>query len=81
MGEDTIPLKCKTDPGALGDCFYQYDNPSNSELYFGRKVLAVSYGGSLQLFGKKGSTFDGLDPNAFEHRQKSWTRLTTNPWP
>jgi hypothetical protein len=29
-------------------------NPSNSFGQFGRKVLAVSYGGSLKLFGKKG---------------------------
>ena len=58
------PTSCKPnsqDP--RGDCFYQYDDPSVSTLYFGRKTLAVSYGGTLQLFGEKGSTFDGLTPN------------------
>jgi hypothetical protein len=75
MGQ-IYPSGCKTDP-VLGDCFYQYDNPNKSDLYFGRKVLAVSYGGTLQLFGKKGSTFDGLDPTP-SSTGKSWTRLTTN---
>src|ERR1039458_6416526 len=75
MGQ-IYPTGCKTDP-VLGDCFYQYDNPNKSDLYFGRKVLAVSYGGTLQLFGKKGSTFDGLDPTP-SSTGKSWTRLTTN---
>ena len=79
MGE-IYPSGCKTDP-VLGDCFYQYDDPGKSDLYFGRKVLAVSYGGTLQLFGKKGSTFDGLDPTP-SSTGKSWTRLITNlkPW-
>ena len=57
-----------------GDCFYQYDNPSISTLYFGRKTLAVSYGGMLRLFGKKGSTFDGLTPDA-ANTGKSWRRF------
>ena len=48
-----------------------------STLYFGRKTLAVSYGGTLQLFGKKGSTFDGLTPVASD-TGKSWRRLATN---
>jgi hypothetical protein len=65
---------CKVDP-KIGDCFYQYDDPAQSFLYFGRKVLAVSYGGTLQLFGKKGSTFDGLNPTP-SNTGKSWTRLT-----
>ena len=72
------PTSCKPnsqDP--RGDCFYQYDDPSVSTLYFGRKTLAVSYGGTLQLFGKKGSTFDGLTPVA-SNTGKSWRRLATN---
>jgi hypothetical protein len=44
------------------DCFYQYevqdaqDRNKGLNAYFGHKVLAVSYGGTLQLEGAKGST-------------------------
>ena len=45
-------------PGGVTDYFYQYDtlpfDDGNPQGYFGYKILAVSYGGSLQLFGKKG---------------------------
>ncbi len=72
------PTKCDPNPeDPRGDCFYQYDNPEVSNLYFGRKVLAVSYGGTLQLFGKKGSTFDGLTPDP-SNTGTSWRRLATN---
>jgi hypothetical protein len=37
----------------------------------------VSYGGTLQLFGKKGTTFDGVTPVASD-TGKSWRRLATN---
>ena len=67
---------CTIDP-VIGDCFYQYDNPQKSSLYFGRKTFAVSYGGTLQLFGKKGSTFDGLTPTP-SNTGTSWTRLVQN---
>jgi hypothetical protein len=40
--------------------------------YFGNKVLAVSYGGTLVLQGKKGATYDSLDAKA---SGRSWTRL------
>ncbi len=59
------------------DCFYPYDDSGVSTLYFGRKTLAVSYGGTLQLFGKKGSTFDGLYPPSSD-TGKSWRRLVTD---
>jgi len=51
----------------------------SASFYFGRKTLAVSYGGTLRLFGKKGSTFDtdALDPDP-ENTGTSWTRLVTN---
>lgn len=73
------------------DCFYRYeiqdqkDRTDERKAYFGHKVLAVSYGGSLQLFGSKGVSYlqeqDVCDPNkpgnecnpAFTG--KSWTRL------
>jgi len=66
-------------PGDVDDCFYQYDDLAVSQFYFGRKTLAVSYGGTLRLFGKKGSTFDtdALDPDP-ENTGTSWTRLVTN---
>ncbi|MEP7098061.1 MAG: G8 domain-containing protein, partial [Dokdonella sp.] len=47
------------------DYFYAYDplmfdgakDSAGHVGYFGYKVLAVSYGGTLQLFGKKGATY------------------------
>ena len=73
------PGSCQPNPDdPQGDCFYQYD-VDKADLpggYFGRKVLAVSYGGTLRLFGKKGSTFDGLTPDP-KNTGTSWTRLTS----
>ncbi len=72
------PTSCVPNPqDPRGDCFYQYDLDPASGSYFGRKTLAVSYGGTLQLFGKKGSTFDGLNPTA-SNTGKSWRRLASN---
>lgn len=45
------------------DCFYQYeiqdsqDRQNSRKAYFGHKVLAVSFGGTLQLFGSDGVTY------------------------
>lgn len=45
------------------DCFYQYeiqdsqDQRAGRKAYFGHKVLAVSFGGTLQLFGSDGVTY------------------------
>ena len=45
------------------DCFYQYeiqdalDRKVSRKAYFGHKVLAVSFGGTLQLFGSDGVTY------------------------
>jgi hypothetical protein len=48
-------------PGDVSDCFYRYQTLDMSDdtlpAYFGHKVLAVSYGGTLHLFGKKGATY------------------------
>ena len=50
-----------TDSG-VNDCFYQYKplnyDGGNPNAYFGYKTLAVSFGGSLQLFGAKGASYD-----------------------
>ena len=44
------------------DCFYQYEvqdkqDQGRRNAYFGHKVLAVSFGGTLQLFGSRGVTY------------------------
>lgn len=43
--------------------------------FFGYKVLAVSYGGTLQLFGKKGATYDAAVDNDHAKSGTSWVRL------
>lgn len=67
--------------GSPEDYFYAYDNlpyyvngvnnPDN-QGYFGHKVLAVSYGGTLILHGLKGSSAGDLDPS---DSGTSWARL------
>ena len=51
-------------------------DPKNNNFpgYFGYKVLAVSYGGTLQLFGTKGSV---QDPQTPDKSGTSWARLIT----
>ncbi len=68
-------------PGGVSDYFYAYDNlpyyvngvnnPDN-QGYFGHKVLAVSYGGTLILNGVKGSSIRDLDSS---DSGTSWARL------
>lgn len=67
-------------PSPVGnDCFYQYDvldTDGPPGAFFGKKVLAVSYGGSLYLRGSKGIRADmpvGADPS---DSGTSWVRLT-----
>ena len=63
------------------DCFYQYDRfdakdaTSNRAAYFGHKVLALSYGGTLQLFGVKGATYDAQVDADPSKTGTSWVRL------
>ncbi|MGI9534672.1 MAG: hypothetical protein ACR2NW_06960, partial [Thermodesulfobacteriota bacterium] len=69
------------DSGNVNDYFYAYDNlpyyvngvnsPDN-QGFFGHKVLAVSYGGTLILNGVKGSSVGNLDPS---DSGTSWARL------
>ena len=63
-------------PGNINDYFYQYeplpDDTGNANGYFGYKVLGVSFGGTLQLFGQKGSTLADLPPS---ESGTSWVRL------
>src|SRR5215469_10334093 len=74
------------------DCFYQYevqdalDRKNNKKAYFGHKVLAVSFGGTLQLQGAKGSIFpnplncSSTNPTSEcspANSGTSWVRLTS----
>jgi uncharacterized protein YjbI with pentapeptide repeats len=58
------------------DYFYAYKPPpfdqGDDNAYFGYKVIGVAYGGTLKLFGEKGSKFDILDAS---DSGNSWTRL------
>ena len=76
------PATCKPDSELPSkDCFYQY-NPlpgdtlfSTKPGYFGNKVLALSYGGTLDLYGWKGATYDAkVDANPADTGD-SWVRL------
>jgi Pentapeptide repeats (8 copies)/RTX calcium-binding nonapeptide repeat (4 copies)/G8 domain len=71
------PASCKKSklPDGESDCFYDYmvpDPVSGETGFFGSKVLAVSYGGTLQMYGKKGATFSDLPSS---NSGTSWVRL------
>ena len=65
-------------PGGVTDYFYPYDHlpydDGDPAGFFGYKVLAVSYGGTLQLFGKKGATYSSAEPPP-SSSGTSWGRL------
>ncbi len=66
-------------PGNVDDCFYPYepityDRGGSPAGFFGYKVLAVSFGGTLQLLGTKGAI---ADPQPANNSGTSWARLTT----
>jgi len=63
-------------PGGVDDCFYQYDVFDTNDIagaYFGHKVLALSYGGTINLSGYKGAQ-GGDDANPAV-TGSSWMRL------
>lgn len=68
--------KC-TLPGGVVDYFYQYHSlpydGADTNAYFGYKVLALSYGGTIQLFGKRGATY--ASDGASSSSGTSWARL------
>ncbi len=80
-------------PGDVNDCFYDYDildsldrTNGNTGAYFGHKVLAVSYGGTLQMFGAKGATYTataatGCMEDSPSCTGTSWVRLSKNALP
>src|SRR5260370_22574379 len=81
---NTNPKKCdpSTLTGGVKDCFYAY-HPLNFDdavktAYFGYKVLAVSYGGSLQLFGAKGASYSPTIDTNPANSGSSWVRLAAN---
>ncbi|MEQ9618320.1 MAG: pentapeptide repeat-containing protein [Deltaproteobacteria bacterium] len=74
------PSSCQTSvlPDGTTDCFYEYMAPdpvSGETGFFGSKVLAVSFGGTLQMYGKKGATFSDLPSS---HSGTSWARLNVD---
>lgn len=72
-GTVTTPVSL---PGGVTDYFYGYGmNHGNDHGHlgmFGAKVLAVSYNGTLNLFGKKGGTYRSALPS---DSGTSWVRL------
>ena len=65
-------------PGGVDDCFYQYQTLDSNDVngaYFGRKVLAVSYGGTVNFSGYKGA--QGGDDNDPSVTGSSWMRLNS----
>ncbi len=65
------------------DCFYSYMpieyDTGDPFGYFGSKVLAVSYGGTLQLFGRRGVA--PQDPKSIADSGTSWARLNASVAP
>ncbi|MCX5905925.1 MAG: hypothetical protein NTY64_01715 [Deltaproteobacteria bacterium] len=50
-----------------------YEDQQDGRFYFGRKVMALSYGGTIRMFGKKGANYDkNLSPSS---SGTSWVRL------
>ena len=71
-------------PSGVTDYFYQYEIlPADNQTgqlteggYFGIKTLAVSYGGTLQMFGKKGAEYQDPKPHDSPGLSgESWVRL------
>jgi len=81
---DMFPKSCTKDalPGGVTDCFYPYQaldyDDKDDSAYFGYKVLAVSYGGTLQLFGKKGASYDANIDTMPWSSGTSWARLNAD---
>ncbi|HKA30849.1 MAG TPA: hypothetical protein VKH82_15820, partial [Candidatus Binatia bacterium] len=78
--DPTKPPVKKDLPGGVNDYFYNYDVMPLSERegvpsYFGQKVLAVSSGGTLLMFGKRGAIYNPKDDNVSSNSGRSWRRL------
>ncbi|TDJ01890.1 MAG: hypothetical protein E2O70_02610, partial [Candidatus Dadabacteria bacterium] len=77
--KDTInPSSCTKSmmPDDEMECFYNYTDPANpNDNFFGLKVLAVSYGGTIEMYGSKGATYTNLPSSS---SGTSWVRLASN---
>jgi cell migration-inducing and hyaluronan-binding protein len=81
---DTLypPKACTSSdlPGPVTDCFYKYnplpgDDLATKDGYFGKKEIALSFNGTLELYGWKGATYDAsVDANPADTGD-SWVRL------
>jgi hypothetical protein len=64
------------------DCFYQYEvfDPADGQgTYFGKKVLALSYGGTIYLRGAKGIRSENIPIAATPSDSgTSWVRLSSD---
>jgi hypothetical protein len=80
------PYTCESDslPNGVTDCFYRYTPPDDvdraKEGLFGQKVLAVSYGGTLRLYGLKGATYPDTNLGP-DNSGTSWVRLAQDVKP
>ena len=73
------PATCQTSvlPDGTTDCFYEYKAPdpvTNETGFFGSKVLAVSFGGTIQMYGVKGTTINDASLDKSDSGT-SWVRL------
>lgn len=73
-----VPVTSKL-PGGVTDFFYNYDvmthhTGQDARGRFGSKVLAVSYGGTLRLVGKRGTIAGKRDDDPSDSG-RSWGRL------
>ena len=74
--KDTACTPAGSDPVGK-DCFYQYDKFQTGDregAYFGRKVMALSYGGVLYLRGEKGIREGKIDATPSDSGT-SWVHL------
>jgi G8 domain len=74
----STPCKAAGAPPVGSDCFYQYEKLDSTDAdgaFFGRKVLALSYGGTIFLRGAKGIRSGAMDA-APSDSGTSWVRLT-----
>jgi len=79
-GFNKFPFNNLTLPGKVNDYFYGYNfmpnnMPPHDKGFFGNKVLAVSYNGTLQLYGMKGALLATSNVSALNSGM-SWARLT-----
>lgn len=69
-------------PGNVDDCFYQYGplvyDDGDPNAYFGYKVLALSYNGTLNLYGSRGASYPAASPFPADYTGTSWVRLSQN---